>query len=55
MNAWAREDVALETVEAEQFQVFSPVVTPVGQIIDRGLRHQFHNGHRRPSSRRILE
>ena len=35
INTWALECVAQETMEAEQFQVFSQVVTQVGQAIDK--------------------
>ncbi len=41
IHAWALERVAHEAMEAEQFQVFSQVVTQVRQVIDKrraGLR-----------------
>jgi len=35
INAWALERVTQEAMEAEQFRVFSQVVTQVWQAIDR--------------------
>jgi len=35
INTWALERVAQETMQVEQFQVFSQVVTQVWQAIDR--------------------
>ena len=35
IHAWAVERAAHEAIEAEQFQVFSQVVTEVRQVIDK--------------------